>query len=134
MAITYYASNRILDYNFGQTSYTVPSTLYMGLSTTTVGNDGSGATEPSGNNYARVAITNNKSNFAVAANGLLTNAAQFTFNESSASWGTITYIAFWDALTGGNIWYFEALSVPKTVQAQTTVLFSIGALTISMTN
>jgi hypothetical protein len=131
---TYTAANAIMDQIFGNTSITVPSTLYMGLSTTVISNSGTGVTEPSGGAYARVAITNNKVNFTTAANGLITNAVAITFPEATVSWGTITYIEFWDSLTGGNIWFFEALPVAKTVQANTTVLFSIGALTLSQTN
>lgn len=133
MSQTYFAGNKILDYNLGATSYTPPATYYLGLSTTTIAVDGTGATEPSGGAYARVAITNNKSNFAVAALSSLTNATAITFVESTLSWGTITYIFLADALTSGNIYYYEALSMPKTVQSATTVYFSIGSLTFNMT-
>jgi len=132
--ITYYSANRILDLNFGATSYVVPSTLYVGLSTSTIGIDGTGATEPSSGAYARVAVTNNKTNFGTASNGALTNSVAITYTESTASWGTITYVFIADALTGGNIWFYEALPVPKTVQTATTVLFSASSLTLSMTN
>ena len=134
MSVTYYISNKILDYNFGQTSYVVPSTFYVGLSTTTIGNDGTGATEPSGGAYARVAVTNNKTNFTVASNGVLSNATSISFVESTTSWGTITYVFLADALISGNILYFEALPVAKLVQSLTSVFFSVGALSISMTN
>jgi len=128
------SANKILDKNFGATDYTPPATLYVGLSTTTIGIAGTGATEPSGGAYARVAITNNKTNFGTASNGALTNSNAITFTESTASWGTITYVFIADALTGGNIWFFEALPAPKTVQTATTVLFSASSLTLSMTN
>lgn len=133
MGVTYTASNYILDYNFGQTAYTVPGTLYVGLSTGTIGANGS-ASEPSGGAYARKAVTNNKTNWGVSSNGVLTNLTSIEFVESTVSWGTITYVGLWDALTLGNAWYFEALPSPKTVQSQTTVVFAPGALTISMTN
>ena len=134
MSITYTSANKILDYNFGATSYVVPATYYVGLSTSVIGIDGTGETEPVGGAYARVAVTNNKTNFAVAALGALTNATAITFVESTTSWGTITYVFLADAISGGNIYYFEALPVAKTVQTATTVLFSIGALTFSMSN
>jgi hypothetical protein len=126
--------NQILDSEFGNTAYTVPSTLYLGLSTTTVSISGTGYTEPVAGAYARVAIVNNKSNFTVAASGSLTNNTSITFTESTASWGTITYVFIADALTSGNVLYFEALPTAKTVQTATTVLFSVGAITISMSN
>jgi hypothetical protein len=134
MSQTYLAANAVMDQLFGNTTITVPSTLYMGLSTTTISNSGTGATEPVGNGYARVAITNSKTNFSVASSGVVTNATAISFPESTASWGTITYIAFWTASSGGSIWFFEALPTSKTVQSNTTVYFPIGALTLSQTN
>jgi hypothetical protein len=134
MSQTYYASNQFLDYVYGVVSFTPPTTYYVGLSTTVISNSGTGATEPSGGAYARVAVTNNKTNFSTASSGALSNATAVTFTESSASWGTITYIFLADALTGGNIWYFEALPSSKIVQSQTTVLFSVGAITFAQTN
>jgi hypothetical protein len=110
----------------------------MGLSTTTIQNDGSGATEPStsGTAYARVAITNNKTNWGTASAASLSNAVAVTFAESTASWGTITYVFLAAGATAGvaDLWYFEALTTPKTVQTATTVQFAIGAITASMTN
>lgn len=134
MAITYYSGNRVLDYNFGGTAYSVPSSYYFGLSSTSINIDGSGATEPSGGSYSRIGFTNNKTNWGNASNASLTNAAAIQFPESSASWGTITYVAMWDASTSGNIWWFDALSPARTVASATTVLFAIGAVTIQMTN
>jgi hypothetical protein len=134
--LTVYASNRVLDYNFGQTAYSggLPATYYFGLSTTTINFDGTGATEPSGGNYSRKGLTNNKSNWGTAANGILQNSASVTFDESSASWGTITYVAMWDGASGGNIWWFDVLSPSRAVASLTTVIFSVGAVTVTFNN
>jgi hypothetical protein len=138
MAIVISAANKVLDYLFGGTSFSNLSTMYLGLSTSTVQNDGSGATEPStsGTAYARVAITNNKTNWGTASAASLSNAVAATFTESTASWGTITYVFLAAGATAGvaDLWYFEALTTPKTVQTATTVQFAIGAITVSMTN
>lgn len=134
MAITYFSSNKLLDFNFGGTSYSAPATYYFGLSTTTINIDGTGATEPSGGAYARVALTNNKTNWGNASNASLTNSTAVQFAESTASWGTITYVFLSDALTSGNIWWYDALSPARTVASATTVLFAIGAVTVQMTN
>jgi len=138
MAIVTTAANKVLDLLFGQTALSNLSTMYLGLSTTTVQSDGTGATEPStvGTAYARVAITNNKTNWGNAASAALSNLVAATFTESTASWGTITYVFLAAGATAGvaDIWYFEALSTPKTVQSATTVQFAVGAITASMTN
>lgn len=134
MSITYYQSNRILDKDFGATNYTVPSTLYFGLSTTTINNDGTGATEPSGGSYARASLTNTKSQWGNASSGSLSNTVQVSFAESTASWGTITYVFISDALTSGNMLYFGALSPSRVVQSGTVVYFAIGAIVVSIVN
>jgi hypothetical protein len=132
--ITYYSANRILDKNFGATNYSPPATFYVGLSTTSINIDGTGATEPTTGSYARVAMTNDKSNWGTASNASLVNAASVTFTESTASWGTITTVFFSDASTSGNVWFFDTLSPSRAVASATTVLFAIGAMTVSMSN
>ena len=136
MAITYTQANKILDYNFGASTYSVSSTLYFGLSTTTINSDGTGATEPIGTGYARIPFTNTKgaSTWGGAASASLSNLGTITFTESTASWGTITYVFIADSLSGGNILYYNSLSSPKTVGANTTVYFGAGNVIISMTN
>jgi len=134
MSVCYVVANKILDYNFGKTAHTPPTTYYVGLSTTTINIGGTGATEPVGGAYARVAVTNNKTNFTVAALGSLKNDVSISFVESTSAWGTITYVFLADALTAGNIYFYEALSAPKTVQSATTVLFAAAGLTFTMTN
>jgi hypothetical protein len=136
MSVTNYARNQIMDYNFGSTSYSLPSVYYMGLSTTTITASGSTATEPtggSGGGYARIPINNNKVSFSTATGGCIINSGSLAFPESTTPWGTITYIGLWDALTSGSLWYFEALSSPKIIQDYTTIVFSASAITISMT-
>jgi hypothetical protein len=135
--ISYYQANRILDRAFGAVTYTVPTTMYLGLSTTTINADGTGITEPSGGaSYARVSIVNDKTQWSNASSGTLSNAAQFSFPQSSGSWGTITYVFLSDSgtIAGGNLLFYDALSPSRTVASLTTVLFAIGALTVLMNN
>jgi hypothetical protein len=137
MAITTATANKVLDYLFGSIAFSNLSTMYMGLSTTQIQPDGTGATEPSTSTaYARIPIVNNKTNWRTASAASLSNSTAITFPESTASWGTITHVFLAASATVGaaDIWYFEALSVPKTVQTSTTVQFAIGAITVSMTN
>ena len=134
MSVTYTKANEVLDYEFGATSYTVDSTLYVCLSTTPIGNAGTGETEPSGGAYARVAITNNKTTFDTAASGVLSNLIAVEFPESTSSWGTISHVFISDAANAGNILYFEALDATRTVADSTTVLFAAGGIEIHMDN
>lgn len=134
MAITYYQANRILNRDFGGVSFAVPSTLYFGLSTTVINSDGTGATEPSGGSYARASAVNDKTTWSNASSASLNNLISISFPESSASWGTITYVFIIDAASSGNMLYFDTLSPSRAVASLTTVLFAASAITISMPN
>ena len=70
--------------------------LYLALSTTDPGEDGSGITEPSGMGYERVAV----GDVTITMNEL-TNDNVLTFAASTGDWGTIEYGAIYDAETGG---------------------------------
>lgn len=133
--ITNFAANKVLNYNFGSSSYSIPSMWYIGLSTTSINQDGIGATEPSGSGYLRVGIANDKSTgFTSASLSKLFNLQQISFAESAASWGTITYIFLTDAQTGGNIWFYEALNPSRQVGGQTQIIFPANKLEINFTN
>lgn len=126
-------ANKILDRYFGNVSDTVTTNLYIGLSTTAINADGTGATEPSGGNYARVLIANNKVSWGNASNAVLSNLIEVSFPESTTSWGTITHIFLANAISGQPI-YFDALATPRQVQAQTTLIFATGTIQIRMTS
>jgi len=131
--VTYTQANRILNRYFGNTSDTVSSNLYIGLSTTPINPDGTGRTEPSGGGYSRITVANNKTSFTVASNGILYNAIELQFPESTASWGNITHIFISDTISGDPI-YADALTAPRSVQAQSVLLFAPNAVQIRMTS
>lgn len=132
MPITYTQANKLLDYNFGSTAYTLPENYYIALSTTAIQADGTGCTEPSGNSYARVQVPNNKTQFSVSQNGILKNLEQIQFPESTGNWGTIINIAIFDAPTDGNLLYYDSLTESRTVESQTTLLFVPNSITIQL--
>ena len=134
MSQTTTSENLNLDAWFGGVALSVPGTWYASLSTTTPTEAGTNWTEPTGGAYDRVAVTNNATNFPAASSGTKTNGTAITFPESTASWGTITHIGFYNQASGGNLYFWEALPTSKAVAAYTTVYFSVGSLTISNTN
>ena len=126
---TYFASNRELNYNIRNVPYTPPANLYIALSTTPIYKDGTGCTECSTSmGYARVSVATNTSNWSVASNGTLSNNIDLTFPEATNDWGTITYVAVFDAPTGGNMLYYEALPKSRIVQQNATLMFKAGSL------
>lgn len=136
MSFSDYAEKKILDAYFGSTAYAAVGTLYLGLSTATITDTttGSTVTEPSGNNYSRLAITNNTTNWPNASGTTATksNGVAFTMATPSGSWGTVTDFFLADASTAGNIIGFGQLTVPKTIGASDPVSFSTGQLAITL--
>lgn len=137
MALTSYASQNALKQLFGGSPAATATTLYFGLSTSTIAIDGTGITEPSGNAYARVSVTNNGTNFTVTTiatgsggGAQVQNATPITFPQSTASWGTVTYWFASDANVAGNIIAYGVLSSSQTVGANNTLSFAANALTI----
>lgn len=125
-----FSANTWLDEVLGGSDYTPASTVYVALYTVTPGANG-GGTEVSGGSYARVAVTNNSTNWPAASGGVKANGAAITFPTASASWGTVTGFALMDAASGGNELYFGDLTLSKVVSSGDTASFAIGALSIT---
>jgi len=97
MSFSNYNENYLLAYLMSS------KTVYVGYGTASAGEDGSGATEPSGGTaYARQAY----GAYTVTAVGVddqeVTNDNVITFPTATASQGTVTHIYFYDAVTAGN--------------------------------
>lgn len=130
------AEIKILDYYFGASANVTPSNWYVGLSTTTITDAGGNITEPSGNGYARKAASNNKTTFANAAAGSLSNAVALAFAAATgAGWGTVLDFFLADTLTGtgvNTIWCYGTLAASKSISSGDTPSFAIGAITITL--
>src|SRR5205823_752298 len=90
-----YAEGKILDQVFGATAWTAPGTLYFGLwgSAGSINDASTGGTtgEVSGGSYARVAVTNNTTNFPAATGTAPTtkkNGTAITFPTATANWNS----------------------------------------------
>lgn len=127
-----YLENELLDHAFGAALFTPAGTLYVGLSTTAINDAGGNITEPSGNNYARVAVTNNATNFPAASGGAKSNGLAITFPQASGAWGTVTHFFISDAPSGGNIYCWGALTASKEVTTGDTLSFAVGDLDITL--
>src|SRR5690348_4995243 len=93
-------SNKILDAQLGAVAYTAPATVYIGLwaaASLSAGSTGSTAGEVSGGAYARVAVTNNATNWPAASGGSKSNGTAINFPTPTASWGTVGQVAICDA-------------------------------------
>lgn len=88
-------------------TYTPPEYVYVFVSTTTPGQNGSNVTEPTDSAYARVKVPWGPSYWGAATNQptsgfAAANLVTITFPTASVAWGTLTYGGLFDALTGGN--------------------------------
>jgi hypothetical protein len=120
-----YLENAVINAVLRNTSYTSPTTVYVGLFTSDPTDAGSG-TEVSGGSYARVAVT-----FGAPSNGVSTNSAAVEFPQCTADWGTVAFIGIHDALTSGNLLFHTALDVSKAIA--TGDIFKIASSNLSVT-
>lgn len=90
------------------------------------------------NSYARVAVTNNTTNWpaatvqAVSPGWLKQNGAAVGFPTASGSWGTVAGFLISDAASAGNLIAFGALSVAQAIGSGNTPSFAINALSITL--
>lgn len=114
-----------------ETSPAIPTEYYIGLSTTEPTMSGTNVSEPaSGAGYSRVLLNN----LSTPTNGVVTNTANINFEESTASWGTITHFVIYDAEIGGNLLMYGALSTPRVVEAATVMTIRQDYLRLTAQN
>lgn len=131
-----YLEAKVLDAVFGQTALPAIGTVYVALYTATPTDANASGTEVTGGGYARVAVTNNVTNWPAASGTAPTrkaNGTAITFPAPTANWGTITSFAIYDASTAGNELAWGALTTNKTVNnGDAAPSFAAGALTIDL--
>jgi hypothetical protein len=135
MGMTNNMKNVVLDASLGAGATLLGSTVEIALSTTTIADDGSGITEPSGNGYARVSVTNNGTNWSAASGGIKTNAVDIIFPEATAGWGTISDWALYDSGVmkfHGIVDDGEGTPEPIAVLSEYRVRFTASQLRISL--
>ena len=124
--ISNYLENALINATLRNTSYTSPATVYVGLFTSDPTDAGSG-TEVSGGSYARKSVT-----FAAPSNGASASNADVTFAQATATWGTITHVGLFDALTSGNLLYHTALDASKLIETNDIFKINSGSLTVTI--
>ena len=95
--------------------------------------DAGGGTEVTGGSYARLAVTNDATNFPAAVAGAKSNGVALTMVTASASWGTIVAYALFDASSAGNMIGWADLTSSVLINNGDTLRFAAGALTYSLT-
>lgn len=144
-ALSDYLENKLIDQIFRGQAYTFPATLYVGL-LTAAPSDSGGGTEVSGGSYARVSVTSSLANWAgtqgagtttasTGTSGTTSNNSNITFPAPTANWGTVSHVGIYDAASGGNLLFWAALSVPKTVNnGDAAPYYAAGAFSVQLDN
>ena len=125
-AMSNYLENALINATLRNTSYTTPSTVYVGLYTTDP-TDANTGTEVTGGSYARKAAT-----FGAPSNGVSTISSAIEFDQATANWGTVTHFGILDASTSGNLLYHGALTASKTIDTGDVFKFATSALTVTL--
>jgi len=124
-AMSDYLELEILDHVLGTGAYTHPSTVYLGLSVASMGEDASG-TELSGSAYARQSMA-----FAAASGGSAATNATITFPTATGSWGTVAYWSIWDAASSGNMLIHGAFTASKAITTGDILRVNSGDITVT---
>jgi len=134
--ISDFLANELLDHMFRNAAYGAPDT-YIGLVTAESADDDDGdtITEVSGGSYARIQVNVNggaEPTWDLAAAGLVDNTHIITFATATAAWGTVVGVVICDALTSGNLLFYDNDMADQLVGDGDTVTFPAGDLDIQM--
>jgi len=117
-----YLNTVVLNEALRGVNWTPPSTVYLALFTVAPNASG-GGTEVATGAYARQPVT-----FGTPVSQTVASTAAVTFPIATASWGTVTSFALFDAATAGNMLYFANLSAPRAIGVNDQMSFPIGQL------
>ena len=124
-ALSDYLENEILDHILGTGAYTMPTNVYVGLSTGSFNDDNSG-TELSGSGYTRKVAS-----FGAASSGTASNDAAIEFPAATGSWGTVSHFGLFDAASSGNLLVHGAFTTGKAIGSGDILKIPAGDLDIT---
>ena len=146
-AMSDYLENKIIDHILRGTPYTAPSgNVCIALFTTNPSNDNGGsAVEVSGNNYIRANVAASLSGWtgtqggsgavSSGSSGFANNASAITFQAPTGDWGVVRGFGMYDSFTGGNLLFYGALTIPKTINnGDAAPSFAANTLCIQIDN
>jgi hypothetical protein len=140
MPASQYTRQNVVNSILRATALPLPTVTYVSLHTADPGvlgaNEVSTATWPG---YARrdsaVGVGAPASGWSAAdTNGNSKNAKQITFPANNAAGPeTITHFGIWDALTGGNLIAYGALTTARTLAVGDVLVFDVNTLSVTLT-
>ena len=127
-ALSDFSEKLLLDWLMTTGSATRPTAWYVALYTAAPSDSG-GGTEVSGSGYARQAVTFNA---AATPGGTTDNSTAVTFTAAGGSWGTVSHIGIFTALTAGSLLWHGAMTASKTIADGDTLEFAIGNIDLTL--
>lgn len=132
MSKSTYLANAIVDAILGATGWTPPATVYLALYSTAPTGYGTGGTEfDSGTEagYARLAVTNDTTNFPSASSGQKTLGVSQTFatNSGGTAWANAVAFGIFDASTAGNLLGYGSMT-PLACPAASAITIPSGSV------
>lgn len=116
-----------LTWLFTANAATRPTAWYVALFTTNPAEDASGTeVSTTGTAYARQSVT-----FTVSGD-TASNSGAVEFPTATASYGTVTHCAVFDAVSGGNMIAYAALTTSKLIDTGDVFRFPAGDLDITL--
>ena len=125
MSFSNYLETELLDHVFANNAYTSPTTVYVGLFTSSP-TDANSGTEVSGGSYVRKV-----GSFTVSGNTATTSAA-IEWPTATGSWGTISHIGIYDASSAGNLLAWASLTASKTIASGDVFRIPAGDIDITL--
>ena len=121
-----YLENALVNHVLRNTALSSPTTVYLALFTDDP-TDADSGTEVSGGSYARQAVA-----FDAPSDGATANTSDIEFPEATASWGTVSHIGIYDALTDGNLLFHTNATVSKAIASGDQLIIKAGELDVTL--
>lgn len=108
-----------------------PATVYI-AAYTVAPSDSGGGTECSLGSYARIAVTNNSTNWPAAADGSKSNGVQFDFPTATGAVGTIVAWGVHSHITNDALLVWADVDTEKTIADGDDYYVPVGGITVTL--
>ena len=133
MDFSNYMEEQILGAIFRGTTFPVIGTQFISLHTADPGE--TGTSEVTAGDYARIAVVSTTAQWtdpATAPQGEVENINDIVFAAATSTWGTITHIGLFSAITAGNFHFKGTLAVPILIDSGKTFKINSTDLTVEV--
>jgi hypothetical protein len=127
-AFSDYLEDQITGWINGTTFPSAPTNTYVQL----YSQDPTDAGSATGALYTRISVAAGGWTRGTGGAGTLSNTGVITITSSAASGATATHVAVFNAITGGNLLFYGALSASKSIGVGDEVKFNALQLTLTV--